>query len=119
MVGCLPCKNPRAKATGEALIVEVKAIYKRANANIKEEMVNPPRKHCVFPERGEFITCFNSNLVIEPDSAWISPYKDKPIYDDNGNIDNVDSTKCLPASIAGKIGKDDATYPFPNSPTPM
>merc|ERR1712029_456785 len=48
-------------------------------------MGNEPRKHCIFPKRGPFYTCFNSNLVIEPDTSWLGSIKDKPIYDADGN----------------------------------
>jgi len=69
------------------LIVEVKAMYKRKLLNEKDEATNKPRKHCIFPGRGEFWTCFNTNLVIEPDTSWLGALKDKPIYDEDGNKD--------------------------------
>merc|ERR1712018_598091 len=64
-----------------ALIVEVKAMYKRTNWTVKDETLDPPCKHCIWPGRGVFGTCFNTNLVIEPDTDWLSgegfDYKDK------------------------------------------
>ena len=82
------------------MIVEVKAMYKRAEFNVKDETVNEPRKHCIFPKRGPFYTCFNSNLVIEPDTSWLGDIKDKPIYDAEGNkISNGNSGgSCYPGS---------------------
>ena len=107
-VGCLKCGNPRGRG-GDALIVEVKAQYKRPNWNIKDAEAAPPRKHCVFPGRGEFWTCFNSNLVIEPDTDWLGAagFKDKPIYDIDGN---EGGDLCLPGSIAGAIADNGAIY---------
>merc|ERR1739838_637906 len=100
IVGCLVCKNPREKGD-DALIVEVKAMYKRADWNIKDETVNPPRKHCLYPEHGEFWTCFNSNLVIEPDTTWLpTGIKDKPIYKSNGDLCAAeDDCVCYPGSM--------------------
>jgi len=92
VTGCLACKSTKE----EALLVEVQSIYKRADANINNA---PTRKHCIFPGQGEFYTCFNSNLVIEPDSAWLKPYSDKPIYATDGkeyDADGKAGTKCLP-----------------------
>ena len=86
VLGCLVCKNHKVKGEN-ALIVEVKAMYKRAYWTIKDESVNKPRKHCLFPEHGEFWTCFNSNLVINPETIWLpAGIKDKPIYNANGAL---------------------------------
>lgn len=82
------------------MIVEVKAQYKRANWSIKDEEVDKPRKHCIFPG-WEFWVCMDNNLVIEPDTAWLATYKDKPIYDTDGNQD--EGTQCLPGSIAAEL----------------
>ena len=88
-VGGLDCGNPSTDQHGDTLIVEVKAQYKRANWDVIDQKRFPPREHCTFPGRGEFWMCFNSNLVIEPDTdclgaAW---YSDKPIYDSAGNTE--------------------------------
>ena len=83
------------------MIVEVKAMYKRAEFNVKDESVNEPRKHCIFPKRGPFYTCFNSNLVIEPDTSWLGDIKDKPVYDAQGiKISNGNSGgQCYPGHL--------------------
>lgn len=96
-VGCLKCRNPRPVG-GEALIVEVKAMYKREDLNVKDETTNKPRKHCIFPGRGEFWTCFNTNLVIEPDTSWLGALKDKPIYDEHG-VKDVGGEQCYPGNM--------------------
>merc|ERR1711956_167117 len=65
-VGCLKCGNPRGRR-GDALIVEVKAQYKRDDWNIKDESANPPRKHCIFPGGENFglvsIQTLSLNLI--------------------------------------------------------
>jgi len=105
LVGCLVCRNPKAKGDN-ALIVEVKAMYKRSDWSIRDETVNPPRKHCIYPEHGEFWTCFNSNLVIEPDTTWLPPgIMDKPIYTENGYLCDSEefgeeSCICYPGDLA-------------------
>ena len=88
----------------------MEAQYKRGDWNVKDESVDPPRKHCVFPGRGEFWTCFDSNLVIEPDTDWLDDFgfKDKPIYDIDGN---EGGDLCLPGSIAGGLPDNGAIYP--------
>lgn len=96
---CMACRNPRDEE-GEALIVEVKAIYKRADANIKDETVNKPRKHCIFPG-WEFWVCMDNNMVIEPDTDWLGGIKDKPIYDVDGNIDAGEL--CYPGFMAAEM----------------
>ena len=90
--------------------MEVKAQYKREDWNVKDEATSPPRKHCIFPGRGEFWTCFNSNLVIEPDTDWLGAagYNDKPLYDSAGN---QGGDICLPGSIAGAIDDNGAVFP--------
>mmetsp|Transcript_22071 Transcript_22071/g.47998 ORF Transcript_22071/g.47998 Transcript_22071/m.47998 type:complete len:219 (+) Transcript_22071:366-1022(+) len=103
IVGCLKCRNPR-EIGGEALVVQVKAMYKRVNLNEKNEIANPPREHCIFPGRGYFWTCFNSNLVIEPDSEWLGDDKDKPIYGANQD-------ECLSGAEAAAKGDNGAVYP--------
>eukprot|EP00579_Thalassiosira_antarctica_P007438 CAMPEP_0201890710 /NCGR_PEP_ID=MMETSP0902-20130614/32802_1 /ASSEMBLY_ACC=CAM_ASM_000551 /TAXON_ID=420261 /ORGANISM="Thalassiosira antarctica, Strain CCMP982" /LENGTH=194 /DNA_ID=CAMNT_0048421647 /DNA_START=51 /DNA_END=632 /DNA_ORIENTATION=+ len=111
---CMACRNPGGKYDN-ALIVEVKAMYKRANWNEKDEANNKPRKHCIFPGRGEFWTCFDSNLVIEPDSDWLGSLKDKPIYDAEGlplaEGADPDDGVCYPGSLAGDIDDNGATQP--------
>ena len=99
IVGCLKCENPRAKG-GNALIVEVKAMYKREYLNMKDETTNKPRKHCIFPGRGAFYTCFNSNLVIEPDTSWLGALKDKPIYTADGS---EGGDGCYPGELAAQF----------------
>ena len=86
------------------MIVEVKAQYKHENWNIKDEEVNAPRKHCIFPG-WEFWVCMDNNLVIKPDTAWLASKKDKPIYDIDGNQDKDDM--CLPGSIAAALDGSD------------
>jgi len=105
LVGCLKCGNPRDDGE-DALIVEVKALYKRVNRNEKDEETNKPRKHCIFPMSAPFWTCFNSNLVIEPDTTWLGDLKDKPIYNEEGEAcpeDEEDCSsynKCYPGDLA-------------------
>jgi len=100
VVGCLVCKNGKSEGNN-ALIVEVKAMYKRSDWTIKDETVNPPRKHCLYPEHGEFWTCFNSNLVIEPDTTWLPPdIRDKPIYNSDGGLCTAEEDcVCYPADL--------------------
>ena len=66
------------------MIVEVKAMYKREDLNVKHETLNKPCKHCVFPERGGFWICFTTNLFIEPDTSGLGETKDKPMYNADG-----------------------------------
>ena len=102
-IGCIECYNP-GEVGAEGLVVEVKAMYKREDLRIKDESINKPRKHCIWPERGSFYTCFNSNLVIEPDTDWLNgdgnDYSDKPIYDENG-VEG--GTQCLPGNIVADL----------------
>ena len=103
----MACRNP-GDQYDDALIVEVKAMYKRDLWNVKDELTNKPRKHCIFPGRGEFLTCTDSNLVIEPDTNWLGALKDKPIYDADGKplADDADAETgvCYPGKLAGAIG---------------
>jgi len=109
-VGCIKCWNPRDEGE-DALIVEVKAMYKREELNIKDETVNKPRKHCIFPGRGYFWTCFNSNLVIEPDSDWLGELKDKPIYNSTGMEALPDQDGiCYPGHMAADLPDNGATF---------
>lgn len=98
-IGCLKCINPRP-TDQEALIVEVKSMYKRTDFDVRDEILDPPRKHCIFPGRGPFFTCMNHKLVIEPDTSWLGSFKDKPIYDADGELGG---DQCLPASIAATL----------------
>lgn len=94
VTGCMKCRNP-GSLDDEALVVEVKAMYKRPNFNLKGD--DPVRQHCIFPKRGYFWTCFNSNLVIEPASEWLGELKDKPIYALNTKNEVAEGGKCLSA----------------------
>ena len=109
VTGCLKCQNP-GEIGDDALIVQVKAMYKRTDFTIRDEDLDPPREHCIFPGRGYFWTCFNSNLVIEPDSDWLGDFKDKPIYDANGEV-VAEGGQCLPGSIAAMQPDNGAIYP--------
>ena len=80
-VGCLKCGNPRGE-NGDALIVEVKAQYKRDDWSLKAE--TPTRQHCIYAGI-EFWTCLSQNLVIEPDSSWL-PDGDRPTEDLDGTL---------------------------------
>ena len=115
IVGCLKCENPRAKG-GNALIVEVKAMYKRENLNMKDESTNKPRKHCIFPGRGAFYTCFNSNLVIEPDTSWLGALKDKPIYNADGS---EGGDGCYPGNLAKNFYTTKAVEPSGPTTSPV
>merc|ERR1719384_945567 len=121
LIGCIQCWNPR-EVGGDALVVQVKAMYKRENFNIRDETLDPPRDHCIFPNGASFWTCFNSNLVIEPDTAWldstitlddgtvIGPFNDKKQWDADGNKETDGSGGCLPGSIAAQIFPGDSVF---------
>jgi len=97
---CMACQNPN-DGGGDALIVEVKAFYKRVDARFKNETANAPRKHCIFPG-WEFWVCMDNNMVIEPDTDWLGEIKDKPIYDKDG-IKDVGGKLCYPGSKAADL----------------
>merc|ERR1711957_297692 len=105
-VGCIACENPRPIG-GEALIVQIKAMYKRKDFMTKDDKLDKPRNHCVYPGRGEFWSCFNTNLVIEPDSDWLGDIKDKPLYLPDGSLCTDDEGKgdcqCYPGDLAAAI----------------
>ena len=111
---CMRCWNP-GNIGDEALIVEVKSQYKRADWNIRDETIDPPRKHCIWPKRGDFWTCFNYHLVIEPDTDWLEgnldgvpfSYRDRPIYDEDGG----EGDQCLPGRIVASLPDNGAIQP--------
>ena len=95
-IGYVKCWNPRHEV-------------EEAKFNVKDKTVNKPRKHCIFPERGPFYTCFDSRLVIEPDTSWLGPIKDKPIYDVNGT-EVAEGGSCYPGRLAAELGADDSIF---------
>merc|ERR1711957_149255 len=105
-VGCLACKNPRPVG-GDALIVQIQAMYKRKSWMINDNKINKPRNHCVYPQRGEFWSCFNSNLVIEPDSDWLGDLGDKPVWKADGTRCDDEEGKgdcvCYPGNLAAEL----------------
>ena len=75
--------NPR-EVGDDALVVEVKAQYKRDDWSLKDEIATPVRQHCIYAGI-EFWTCLSQNLVIEPDSSWL-PDGDRPTLEEDGDL---------------------------------
>lgn len=63
---CFICKNPNPIG-GQALLIEVKSQYKRADWNTPD--TQSVRQHCIMPQQ-EIWTC--GNMIIEPDTSFLS-----------------------------------------------
>uniref|UniRef100_A0A7R9ZIZ3 Uncharacterized protein n=1 Tax=Pseudictyota dubia TaxID=2749911 RepID=A0A7R9ZIZ3_9STRA len=77
-MGCVICKNPNPIG-GQALLVEIKSQYKRADWNVPDDQ--SVREHCIMPQQ-EIAACTTSNIVIEPDTSFL-PNGDRPSVSGN------------------------------------